>query len=378
MLFKDIIGQIQLKEQLINTVNQGRISHAQLFQGQYGFGTFALALAYVQYICCSNKQSNDSCGECVSCKKIEKLIHPDVHFSFPVNTNEKNKKSKPTSDLFLEEWRSINLNQVYFSIDDWMRYINIENKQGIINVEESQSILKKLSLKPYESEFKFLLIWGADKMNTQAANKLLKLIEEPQEKTIILLITDRPEFLLKTITSRTQIIQTPPISTDALIHALAHQTNSEQAISIAKQVNGNYISALNKINTQVEEADFFEWFKIWMRVCYKADIQGMHKWVEDVSSGSVGREKRKRFLQYALNLMREALMRSYTNSNLQSMFGSQDQFIERFQPFVHRKNVIQMNEILNEAHQDISRNAYAKIVFMDLSMKFANLLHVKS
>lgn len=377
MQFKDVIGQKDTINRLVDAVNRGRISHAQLFSGNYGYGTFPLVMAYIQYICCPNKQNNDSCGTCNSCRKIEKLAHPDLHFSFPVATNDK-VKTKPNSELFLDDWRKICQESMYFDKDDWMRFLNTENKQGLINVDESQRVLKKLSLKAYEAEFKFLVIWGAEKLNNQASNKLLKLIEEPQAKTVIILISDQPNILLQTIRSRTQMVRVPPIPTEDLIKALSPFANSDQVITAAQNSRGDFIDAKRKVNAQEESKEFFDWFKVWMRSCYKADIQAMHKWVEEISQSSVGREKRKRFLKFALDLMREALVLNYTNNQLSSFGSIEKEFIGKFQPFVHQNNVIEMSGILNDAFRDISRNAYAKIVFMDLSMKFANLLHTKS
>lgn len=377
MQFKDVIGQKETISRLVATVKRGRISHAQLFSGKYGYGTFALVMAYIQYICCTDKAGEDSCGKCPSCRKMEKLAHPDLHFSFPVSTNDK-VKSKPNSELFIEDWRKNYESGPYFDTDDWMRFINTENKQGLINVDESQRVLKKLSLKAYESEFKFLVIWGADKLNVQASNKLLKLIEEPQEKTVIILLSDQPEFILQTIRSRTQLVRVPPISTESMINALGGITTSEEAIRTAQNSNGDFIKAKRKISTQEESKEFFDWFKAWMRNCYKADIHAMYKWVEEISASSVGREKRKRFLRFALDLMREAMVLNYSNNEMSTFGQMEKEFIGKFQPFVHQNNVVEMSNILNEAFRDISRNVYSKIVFMDLSMKFANLLHTKS
>ncbi len=377
MLFSKIIGQEKLKNRLIDTVKNQRISHAQLFLGKTGFGTLPLAIAYAQFICCTDKKENDSCGICKSCVKFEKLVHPDLHFTYPVNTND-HIKSKPVSDDFIPLWRELFLENPYFDIDDWSRKLGTENKQGFIGVDESKKIIKKLSLKPYESEFKIQLIFRAEAMNADASNKLLKLIEEPTDKTIILLIAEDEEQLLKTITSRTQIIRVPPIEQPILANKLTEFSSSEMADKVSKLAMGDYNFAKSKLEKEEEDQYFFKQFQTWMRVCYKADIQGINQWVEEISASSVGREKRKRFVLYAIDLMREGILRNYAGKEFQQFFGEEEKFVGNFAPFVHARNVLPMSEILNEAYQHISRNAYSKILFMDLSMKFANLLHVKN
>jgi len=378
MLFKDIVGQEVLKGRLIQSALAGRISHAQLFLGQSGYGALPLALAYVQFINCSNKLADDSCGSCKSCLKISKLAHPDLHFAFPVNTNKEVTKN-PSSDLFIQQWREINADHPYFNLDDWHQKIAIETKQSIINVAESQEMIKKLSLKPYEAEYKFLLIWKAEQLNVQAANKLLKLIEEPTDKTIILLVAEEEEQMLKTIISRTQLIRVPPVKKEAIAEYLMQTAGVEVSLATehASFAEGNVATALARLNQQEEVDYFFNLFKRWMRGCYEANIEKMYAWVEEVSARTIGREKQKRFLEFALEIMREGLMRNYVGTHLQRFDGEINSFMKNFAPFVHHSNVVAIMELLNLAHRDIGRNAYAKITFMDMSMKFANLLRVK-
>lgn len=379
MQFSKIVGQESLKQRLIETVENGRISHAQLFLGNNGYGSLPLAIAYAQYIACHSKSTDDSCGICASCIKFEKLIHPDLHFSFPINKND-TVQSNPVSDEFLSDWRKIILDSPYFETADWYKTINIDNKQGIISVHEAANILKKLSLKAYESNFKFLIIWKAETMNSQTANKLLKLIEEPSDNTIIILIAEDEGKLLKTITSRTQIIRIPPIRKEEIVNHLIQEnlTDKQTAEKIASTALGDLNYAHTKVKQKEEALLFFEFFKGWMRACYKADIQAMNKWVEDISSSKYGREERKRFVQYAIEMMREGIILNYAGEQLEEFMGAEKLFVKNFAPFVHARNVLEMNDILNEAHFHIIRNANPKILFMDLSMKFANLLHVKN
>lgn len=378
MHFKEIVGQQHLKNRLIQTVNEGRISHAQLFVGKSGYGTLPLAIAYAQFIACKNKSENDSCGTCTSCIKFNKLVHPDLHFSFPVSTVG-GVKTKPVSDNFIADWRRLVLEKPYFDLEDWHKTIGIEQKQSLINVTESHEIIKKLNLKAFEAEFKFLLIWKPELLNIQASNKLLKLIEEPVGKTIIILIAEDEEALLKTITSRTQMIRVPPIEATEIGNYLIKKENidQERAQQIAALSEGDILRAQEKLHLSEDAEMYFQLFVTWMRACYEANIEKMHAWVEQVSDRKFGREKQKQFLEYALEVMREGMIRNYAGTTLQRFEGPEGNFLKKFAPFVHENNVFGIMEILNDAHYHVSRNAYAKILFMDMSMKFANLLRVK-
>ncbi len=378
MHFKDIVGQSHLKSRLIQTVNAGRISHAQLFVGKSGYGSLPLAIAYAQFVACKNKQKEDSCGTCSSCIKFNKLVHPDLHFSFPVSTTS-SIKAKPVSDDFIKDWRALNIENPYFDLEEWHKTIGIEQKQSLINVAESQAIIKKLNLKAFESEFKFLLIWKPENLNAQASNKLLKLIEEPVGKTIIILIAEDEEMLLKTITSRTQMIRVPPIEAIEIVKYLSNkkQVGEERAQQIAVLSEGDVLRAEEKVHVSEDSEMDFELFASWMRGCYEANIEKMHAWVEQVSDRKFGRERQKQFLEYALEVMREGMIRNYAGTSLQRFDGAEGNFLKKFAPFVHENNVFGIMEILNDAHYHVSRNAYAKILFMDMSMKFANLLRVK-
>lgn len=378
MQFKEIVGQEFLKNKLIGTVRDQRISHAQLFLGKLGYGSLPLALAYAQYINCLDPQEKDSCGTCSSCIKINNLAHPDLHFSFPVSTNKSITKNPACND-FAKEWREISLDNPYFDLHQWQEKIDIDNKQSIINVNESQEIIKKLSLKSYEGKYKILIIWKAELLNNQAANKLLKIIEEPTAKTILLLLAEEEEKLLKTITSRTQLIKITAIESSKIESALIQRyaTNQKKATNVALLSEGDWINAVQRIEKADEDELFFDLFKKWMRACYEADVVKIIGWVEEISTKEMGRENQKRFLEFAIELMREATMKNYTKGLLSRLGGKEEKFLANFSPFIHENNLIQIVEVLNEAHYHISRNAYAKILFTDVSMKFANLLRVK-
>lgn len=377
MLFKEVIGQEELRMNLTKIVNSDRLAHALLFNGKYGHGGLALALSLAQYLQCNNRSEEDSCGLCPSCLKFQKLAHPDLHFSFPINSSDGSKAS--SSDEFLEQWREIIHNSPYFDLKEWNDKIGLEKKQSLIKVEDSKSIIKKLSLKSYEAKYKIMIMWSADRMNNEAANRLLKLIEEPSDNTLILLLTEDEESILNTIRSRTQLVRIPPIDESSLKNYLLKEMglNEENASRVSRQCEGDLIKAKSLIQKQEEEELFFRLFAEWMRASYEANVERIYKWVEEMSSASYGREKQKRFLRYALNMMREGILRNYSGDQFQTIFGQEEAFMKKFSPFIIAENIVEISELLNEAHYHIERNAYAKIIFMDMSMQFANLLRAK-
>ena len=378
MFFREVIGQDELKNKLIKMVKESRVGHAFLFLGKSGYGTLPLSLAFSQYLLCTNKGENDSCGKCNACIKSEKLIHPDINFSMPFNSNESNSNNK--SDNFLSFWRELIFEQTYFDLSDWNKKIGIERKQSIINVKESANIIHKMSLKPYESHLKIMLIWSAEKMNRDAANKLLKLIEEPTKNTIIILIAEDKDQILETILSRTLLVNIAPITELDLENYLQTSLSVEQltAKKISKLAEGDILQANHFINREEEESIFFDLMIKWMRACYEANVPKIYDWVEEISSSSNHRERQKRFLEYLLEIMREAVIRNYNSDKLKRFFNEEDAFLKKFSPFIFGENIAEINELINQAYYHINRNAYAKIVFMDMSMQFANLLRAKN
>ncbi len=378
MYFSEVIGQEELKEKLVRMVKERRVGHAFLFLGKAGYGTLPLSLAFSQYLLCTDKGENDSCGKCSACIKSEKIIHPDINFSMPFNSNESNSNNK--SDNFLSFWREQILEQPYFDLGDWNKKIGIERKQSIINVKESNNIIHKMSLKPYESHLKVMLIWSAEKMNRDASNKLLKLIEEPTKNTVIILIAEDKDQLLDTILSRTLLVSVPPIDELNLQNYIQKNLSIEElsAKKFSKLSEGDILQANHLINKEEEESIFFELMVKWMRACYEANVPKIYDWVEEISSSSNHRERQKRFLEYLLEIMREAIIRSYNPEKLKRFFNEEDAFLKKFSPFIFGDNIAEINELINQAHYHINRNAYAKIVFMDMSMQFANLLRAKN
>jgi DNA polymerase-3 subunit delta' len=374
MLFKEIIGQQKIKDRLIQTVKDNRISHAQLFLGPEGSGNLALAIAYAQYIACTNKQDKDSCGICPSCQKFAKLVHPDLHFVFPVATTKTIKKD-PVSDDFIAQWREALIENPYINQTRWYDIIDVENKQGLISKNESSVIVRKLSLKTFEADYKTLIMWLPEKMNSAAANTLLKIIEEPPSKTLFILVSENSEQIITTILSRTQLIKIPQIDSESLHSALCDRMglSADKANDIVHLANGNYLSALNLIETTDENSENHDRFVEIMRFSYQNKIIEIVNWVESIST--IGREKQKSFLEYAIRMIRENFMLNINQKNIVYLTKQEAEFSNKFYPFINNENVFKIYEHLNRAFADIEMNAYNKIVFLDLGLKLVKLIN---
>ncbi len=383
MLFSEILGQAHLKKHLTLSADKGRIPHAQLFVGPQGSGTLAMAIAYAQYIICKNAEAENTTGNSACNLKCNALSHPDLHFVFPVATTEKI-KSHPVSKLFMDEWRTLLKTQVYCTLFDWYKQLGIDNKQGEIRVDEALDIVKTLSLKSYEGGYKVMIIWMAERMNTACANKLLKLIEEPPNKTVFILIAEDEEQIISTIRSRCQTLQFPPLSQDTIHDALIKQYNidTDTATKIAYQSNGNFNKACSLISQRDEESQFEEWFIFWIRSAFKAkgnkaSIHDLMSWSETIAKQ--GRETQKQFLHYCIHFFRQALLLNYKADRLVFIQPKTKGFkLENFAPFVHENNIIAIHSELETAIYHIERNGSSKIILTDLSIKLTRLLHQKS
>lgn len=366
MLFKEVIGHKGVKEKLIRSVNEGRISHAQLFLGPEGSGNLAIALAYIQYIYCENRKEDDACGECSSCKKIKSLSHPDLHFSFPFI---KSGKEGETSDNFVIEFRKAVLENPYLNLLNWYDYLGNQDKQGIISVKESELINKKLSLKSFEGGYKTYVIWMPERLNNAAANKLLKIIEEPPEKTIIILIANDSEQILPTILSRTQLVKLARLSDEEIAEGLINEFETEHQLAgnLASMSEGNYFHARSLALEAGENNENFLLFRDWMRLCFKKDIQGVSKWVDDISK--IGRARQKDFLKYALHLVRQCSLLNYGVEELVTLKGDERVFMQKFAPYINHLNLEDYISLFNEARNHIDRNANGRILFTDLSYR---------
>jgi DNA polymerase-3 subunit delta' len=379
MLFSEIAGQDAIKKRLVQSVKDNRVSHAQLFLGPEGSGNLALAIGYAQYISCQNKSDEDSCGHCSSCIKYNKLAHPDLHFVFPVNSSAKVDAAKDAviCDSFLPFWREAIISNAYLNLNQWYEAIGIENKQGLISAKESSEIVKKLALKTYESEFKVLIIWMPEKMNVVAANKLLKILEEPPAKTLFLLVCENQEFLLSTVLSRTQLVKTGKLSDQDIIGALVKfkHVSPEAAADVAYMSDGNYNEALRILLEKENEKEYSDSFIKWMRFAYSVKVLDIIDWIDIVAA--MGRERQKGFLNYCIKMFRESMMMNYADKSMVKLNGEMLEFLSKFSPFIHGANCLQLNEEFNKASMQIERNANPKILFMDLSFKLMKLLKIK-
>ncbi|HEV7231883.1 MAG TPA: DNA polymerase III subunit delta [Bacteroidia bacterium] len=372
MLFRTIIGQDEIKQRLIHSVKENRISHAQLFLGPEGSGSLALAFAYAQYIYCINKQEGDSCGVCPACLKCQKLVHPDLHLVFPVALS----KDVEVSDDLLADFRAAFLADPYLTLQSWFDALGAENKQPVIAVKESASILRKLSLTTFEGGFKTMVIWLPEKMHTAAANKLLKILEEPPDKTLFLLVTENEDQLLRTIVSRTQLISIGKLSDPVMCEALERNRglSSEEAVKLAFLADGSYSKALKMLGEHESAAMYLRLFQSWMRACLKFDAVKVIEIIEDITP--LKREKHKEFLRYSLGILRECIVMNYADPSLVRLQGEELEFVKKFSRFIHAGNCERFIEELNKATASIERNAAPKMLFMDLSFRANELLNI--
>lgn len=376
MKLSEVIGQDDAKRRLLNMVNEGRLPHAILLCGPQGAGKMALALAFASYLLCQNHEGHDdSCGTCRQCLMTGKLEHPDLHFTYPtIKTPSMGSDHKPISDDFAQEWRHMLSGSHYFSMDQWMNEIGAENQQAIITAGESDELIHKLSIKSSQGGYKVSIIWQPERMNGECANKILKLIEEPPEHTIFIMVSEEPERLLDTIRSRTQRIDIKRID-DANIERALHERcgiDSEQAHRLARLSNGNWLKAQEELTANGENEQFLSMFQSLMRLAYSRKVNELKKWSDSMQA--YGREKQKRFLEYFLRLVRENFMYNFGQPELTYMTSREEQFAQNFARFINENNILQINDLTNRAIRDIGQNANAKIVFFDLSMQMIVLL----
>jgi len=379
MQFNKIIGQKPAIQRFIQTVQTSRISHAQLLNGPEGAGKLRLAIAYAQYVSCKQRTETDSCGKCPSCLKYEKLIHPDLHFVYPVVKTKK--FDKPVSDNFIAEWRNFILNNKKQQLEVWLEFMGNENSQAGIFAQESSEIIRKLNLKTFESEYKIMVIWLPEKMNTSSANKLLKMIEEPPKKTLFLLVSDYPDQIINTIQSRSQFIKIPKIDDESLAQGLIdfHEVEIDKALEIAKLANGNLYKAIDSINAGEIEQHNLKMFIDLMRLCYGAKVIELQKWIDEITT--IGRERQKGFLQYSLRVIRGNFILNKMKNNPVSMLGLTKQELEfssKFYTFIHQNNISGISDELNLAFKHIERNGTDKIIFLDLALKLIRLIRIKA
>ncbi len=402
MQFTDIIGQEAVKHRLIDDVQQGRVPHALMLCGKEGSGALPLAVAMAQYLLCKGKEPqaqqpdmfggglfgepepapasdepqpmlDHACGHCPSCLMTEKLQHPDLHFLFPIY--KKYGSNKPTyCEDFGQEWRELLLQSPYMGYAEWMQACGATTQQLMIYESESDAIAQKLALKSSQGGYKVCLVWLPEKMNLVCANKMLKLLEEPPADTVFLLVSERPDLLLQTIRSRTQIIEVPALTQDDIRQTLEQQYSiqPDEAKRIAHTAEGSMTAALRVITDQDDNDEYFELFVSLMRLSYMRRVKEMKQWSEQVAA--MGRERQKALLRYCQHMVRENFIYNFQRENLNYMSSAESDFAVRFAPFINERNVIGIMDELQLAQRDIEQNANAKIVFFDFALKMIVLI----
>ncbi len=374
MNFKQIPGQDEIKARLLRSVREERVSHAQLFAGPEGCGGMALALAFARFISCEDRKGDDSCGVCKSCVKYEKLIHPDLHFVFPVIKGKKG--PDPVSDNYIVEWREFVRKSPFFTLNDWLDSIEVGNAQGMIFASEASEIIKKLSLKTYESEFKIMIIWLPEKMHQATSNKLLKMIEEPPDKTLFLLVSEEPDKVIPTILSRCQLVRIPTFSNSDIEKYIKGRFDlpQEKAGDISRVSNGNVIRAIELCENEESSLANLDYFKSLMRFAWKRDILSLISWSEEMAV--TGREYQKNFISFSMRLLRENLMLSLDQgrNNLVFLAGQEADFSGNFHPFINQNNIYPLTDEFNLVFSHIESNGNAKIIFLDLALKVTRLI----
>ncbi|HPO65135.1 MAG TPA: DNA polymerase III subunit [Bacteroidales bacterium] len=375
MKFSDVVGQSAIKNRLRQMVKENRIPHALLFTGSEGTGGLPMAWAFAQYVMCFHRTETDSCGSCPACKKTEKLVHPDLHFVFPI-INPGDGKA-PVSDHYMVQWRTALTSNPYLTLNQWVETIGSENKQASIFEAESSRILEKVMYKPFESSYKILIIWLAEKMNVHCANKLLKIIEEPPQDTLFLLVAEDTDAILPTILSRCQQIYLPPIDAESLREALIFRGHIDESRlnNIVRIAKGSYLRAQQLFEKNEEEERWFEPFVNLMRMAYKAQITGLMDWASEMAS--VGREKQKQFLTYALHLIRENYALTTAGNEVTYLTENAFGFSKNFHPYVNDKNIELLAEQFESAIFQIEHNGNAKIIFLDVALQVSKAIRIQ-
>lgn len=372
MYFHDVIGQDDLKARLTDTARRGIIPHARLFCGRTGSGTFPLALAYARYLNCTDRTDTDACGKCHSCRQYDALAHPDLHFVFPIVADKKRKRT--VCDDYLGEWRAMLTEHTYFDLDEWLDRMETAGKQALIYAEESDQMIRKTSLRIYEAQYRVLIVWMPERMHAACANKLLKLIEEPPARTVILMVSDAPDLILGTILSRTQRLDVRPIEADALARALEQRNglSSDAARHTAHLAHGDLLAAERIMGQDERERLFLDFFIRIMRNAWKRDVRAMKQTADELAA--LSREQQRAFLTYCQHLVRENFVRRFRSDALNYLRPDEAAFSVRFSPYVNERNVFDFAAELADAERHIAQNGNAKMIFFDLTLRITVLL----
>lgn len=370
MRFSDVIGQRESIKHFVQEVQQNKVSHAHILSGKSGFGGLALALSISQYLMCENRSAGDSCGECPSCQKTAKLEHPDLHFAYPVVQS-----IDKTSDKFIAKWREQVLKNPTFSLESWSAFIDPKQRVPIIGVDQSQEIIRKLSVRSFEGGYKIMVIYGADSLNTAAANKLLKIIEEPPAKTIFILLCEDLEQILPTIRSRAQSWRLSPIDMDELASYIQrkHGLSSALAESVASRSGGDILQAEELTNAIENGDENKELFIQLMRVCYKKNVIDMISWAEAIAVKS--KYVQKDFLDYSLYMFRQSILRNYTGDQMTRVSQDEDDFLKNFARFITGNNLPDFLDKFSKAQYHLDRNANKELLFTDLCFHVMRYIH---
>ena len=370
--YSDVIGQQEAKQHLLKMVHEGRVPHALMITGQEGSGAMPLALALARHLLCEHPREDGPCQTCASCRMTADWAHPDLHFSFPVFKAKST--DKPTSVDYMPQWREQLQQSIYFDAEMWLADIKAGNQQMTYYVQESDRLQQCLSLKSSQGGYKVAVVWLAERMNEESANKILKTLEEPAPDTVFILVVEQPERLLETILSRVQRIDVPPIGQESLAQALIRRRGLDEdtATRLARATEGNWIEAVEQLLPDSEQRQFLDLFVMLMRLVYKRDVKGMKGWSD--AAAALGREKQKRMITYFLRMVREAFMSNFHDPRLTYMTREEEDFVTRFGQYINEDNVIEMTALWELALRDIAQNTNQKIVFYDTSLRLTSLL----
>ena len=377
MLWNEVIGQQEAKQRLVQMVEENRLPHAVMLCGPQGVGKKALAVSLACHLL-SKRDGNNGIGlfgDSSESPMLRKLEHPDLHFTYPtIKLPSMSSDHKPVSDDFAREWHELIMQSPYFSMDEWMTAMGGENQQAIITAGESDELVRKLSLKSSQGGWKVSVVWLPERMNIECANKLLKLIEEPPQQTVFIMVCEEPDRLLETIRSRVQRIDVRRISDEDICQALIDRrgVSEPEAHRISRLAHGSWMKAVEELRADSENELFLDLFITLMRLAYQRKVKDLRKWSDTMAS--FGREKQKRFLSYFLRMVRESFMYNFHEQELTYMTQKEEDFARNFARFVNEANILPIYDLANRAVRDIGQNANAKIVFFDFALQMIVLL----
>jgi len=399
MTFSEVIGQKEAQERLMQMVREDRLPHAMMLCGPVGSGKLALAIAFGCYLLSRNVECgmwNEKCSAADDSLEsnliphstfhtpqenpmLQKLEHPDLHFTYPtIKLPSMSADHKPVSDDFAKEWHELVMQSPYFTMEEWMAAMGGENQQAIITAGESDELVRKLSLKSSQGGYKVSIVWLPERMNIECANKLLKLIEEPPQQTVFIMVSEEPEKLLETIRSRVQRIDIRKTDNEDIRQALIERRgiDEDSALRISRRANGNWLAAIEELQADSENGLFLDMYKTLMRLAYQRKIKDLRKWSEQMAA--MGREKQKRWLNYFLRMTRENFVYNFQEEELNYMTSDEEAFASNFARFVNEGNILPISDMANLAIRDIGQNANAKIVFFDFALQMIVLLLQKN